>query len=305
MSKISFVEKNDLIVKYKDASFFQKDLELFKSHFPGHSLNNDLARANSFSYARLDGQMIGYLLEKVSIDEILENREKEPEKPIEPKTIDEIKQLLIKELGLDEKDLDALSKIIPDWTTKSDDEILSAVKTLYGENKPAEGTSGEGSGEGDQVTDISKTEDTFENRLVAYKQQHGEDYTLSTVEDVAIMFQFLKLPMPDPQDESHLKLTDLIGKKISELSFFKPTNNIISVDLKLPNQPIEPISEKKIELPNSPKTQAMIAKAETIEAVNEILENERADKNRAGVLNAGAKRIEELQQPEDPSKKKD
>lgn len=214
MKKLTFAEKNDLIVKYKEAVSFDRDLELFKKHYPGHSLLKDLARANSFSFARLDGQMLGLLLDITSIDKILDNREKDPEKPIEPKTIDEINQLLIKELGLDEKDLNALSKIIPDWITKSDDEILSAVKTLYGENKPADETNGEKSSEATVVVE-------------------------------------------------------------------------------------------KLELPNSPKTQAMIAQAETVEAVNDILVNERADKNRAGVLNAGSKRIEELQQPEDPSKKKD
>lgn len=228
MKKLTFAEKNDLIVKHKGAASFDRDLELFKKYYPAHSLLKDLARANSFSFARLDGQMLGLLLDVASIDEILENREKEPEKPIEPKTIEEIKQLLIKELGLDEKDLDALSKIILDWTTKSDDEILSAVKTLYGENKPAEVTSGEGSGEG--------------------------------------------------KDASNTELTKVEG-------------TIVVVE--------------KLELPNSQKTQAMIAQAETIEAVNFILDAEKADKKRTGVLNAGAKRIEELHQPEDPSKKKD
>lgn len=231
MKKLTFAEKNDLIVKYKEAVSFDRDLELFKKHYPGHSLLKDLARANSFSFARLDGQMLGLLLDITSIDKILENREKDPEKPIEPKTIDQINQLLIKELGLDAKDLDALSEIIPMWTTKSDDEILSAVKKLLGESKPTEDLKIGGFDVGVDTTNTLNNEQT--------------------------------------------------------------------------DKVVTPILVKKMELPNSPKTQAMIAQAETVEAVNDILVNERADKNRTGVLNAGAKRIEELQQPEDPSKKKD
>lgn len=216
MKKITFAEKNDLIVKHKGSAFFDKDLELFKKHYAAHVLLKDLARANSFSFARLDGQMLALLLDVSSIDEILENRNKEPEKPIVAKTIDEIKQLLIKELLLDEKDLEALSEILPLWVSKSDDEILSAVKTLYGE-KPTDET---------KDTETTNTENKTESTEVT-------------------------------------------------------------------------------ELPNSQKTQAMIAQAETVEAVNTILETEKADKNRTGVINAGVKRIAELQQIEDPSKKKD
>lgn len=147
MKKLTFAEKNDLIVKHKGAASFDRDLELFKKHCPAHSLLKDLARANSFSFARLDGQMLGLLLDNVSIDEILENRTKEPEQPIDPKTIEEIKELLTKELELDAKDLDALSEIMPLWITKSDEEILSAVKKLLGETATTEGTATDGAKE--------------------------------------------------------------------------------------------------------------------------------------------------------------
>jgi uncharacterized coiled-coil protein SlyX len=80
MEKISFAEKNNFVVKHKSGKHFSKDLELFKKYFPVHRLNNDLARANSFTYDRLDGQILYDLLEKVSPKKILENR---VEKPIE------------------------------------------------------------------------------------------------------------------------------------------------------------------------------------------------------------------------------
>ncbi|MDR0681751.1 MAG: hypothetical protein LBG15_07890 [Dysgonamonadaceae bacterium] len=84
---ISFEEKNNFVVKEKSVQYFSTDLELFKKHFPTHRLNNELARANSFTYERLDGQMIYSLLDVVSKDAILKNRGIEvSEKPKNPKT---------------------------------------------------------------------------------------------------------------------------------------------------------------------------------------------------------------------------
>jgi len=80
MNKLSFTEKNDLVVKHKGLKHFSKDLELFQKHVPSNPLNNDLARANEFSFERLDGQMLYILLDKVLIEDILKNRE---EKPVE------------------------------------------------------------------------------------------------------------------------------------------------------------------------------------------------------------------------------
>jgi len=82
MKKISFIQKNDLIVKYTSGQHFNKDLELFQKHFPSNKLNTSLARANMHTYARLDGAMLNLLLDKISIDEILQNRNQErPESP--------------------------------------------------------------------------------------------------------------------------------------------------------------------------------------------------------------------------------
>jgi len=291
MKKISFQEKNNLIVKHKNGEYFSKDLELFKKHCPGHTLNNELAKANKFSYARLDGLMLSYLLDIVSIEDILDNRMQEKQPEPEPRTEDEIKALLIEQCGLDETDLEALSEIIPLWLVKTDEEIISAVKKLLGEGT----IQGEGSGDGD----LGKTEDTFENRIAAYKQRYGEDYTLSSAEDVAIMFQFLKLPMPDPQDESHLKLADLVGKKFSEICFFKPTKDIVNVALAPPTQPIE--------RDNVNKFVKRINEATTIQVVEAILKEDKEGGERSTVQKAGQKRIDILKVPQDDpdSKKKD
>lgn len=75
MSNLSFPQKNDLVVKHKDKKYFGRDSLLFQKHFPYHKLMNDLARANEFTFERLDGQMLYLLLDRVSMDEILNNRE--------------------------------------------------------------------------------------------------------------------------------------------------------------------------------------------------------------------------------------
>ena len=87
MNKLPFTQKNDLVVKHKTKKYFSKDLELFQKHCPSNPLNNDLARANEFSFERLDGQMLYILLDKVPIDEILKNRE---EKPVEETVVDPV-----------------------------------------------------------------------------------------------------------------------------------------------------------------------------------------------------------------------
>ena len=86
MKNLSFPQKNDLVVKHKSKKYFSKDLELFQKHFLSNRLLNDLARANEFTFEKLDGQMLYLLLDKVSIDEILKNRipsiEETPVSPI-------------------------------------------------------------------------------------------------------------------------------------------------------------------------------------------------------------------------------
>ena len=79
MRKLPFSEKNNFVVKNKSGAFFDKDIELFKRELPSHRLNNSLARANKFTKESLDGQMLYLLLDKISPDEILKNREDMPE----------------------------------------------------------------------------------------------------------------------------------------------------------------------------------------------------------------------------------
>jgi ribosomal protein L12E/L44/L45/RPP1/RPP2 len=72
---MNFTEKNNLVIKHTSADEFYRDLELFKKRCPNDRLNHDLARANQITHARLDGSMLLRLLDKVPIDEILQNRQ--------------------------------------------------------------------------------------------------------------------------------------------------------------------------------------------------------------------------------------
>jgi hypothetical protein len=72
---MKFETKNNFIVKHKNVKYFDADLILFKKVFPTHRLHDDLRRANDFNKHILDGKMLYELLNKVSPDDILKNRE--------------------------------------------------------------------------------------------------------------------------------------------------------------------------------------------------------------------------------------
>lgn len=131
MQKIPFIQKNNLIVRYKSSKHFFKDLELFKKYFSGHPFINELTRANQFSYERLDGQMLIYLLDVLSIEDILENRNQEKVYKNPTRTQDEIKDLLLENnIYIEEKDCEILSEIMPSFSNKTDEDIVDLAKKL-------------------------------------------------------------------------------------------------------------------------------------------------------------------------------
>ena len=125
MSKLTFPQKNNFIVKHSDAKFFDKDLELFKKECPGHKLNNQLTRVSDYNKSKLVGQMLSILLDKVTPEEILANREKEIIVQPERKTIEETKDFLLNTIGVDEDDLEAMGDAYIEFLSfKSDDELI-------------------------------------------------------------------------------------------------------------------------------------------------------------------------------------
>jgi hypothetical protein len=116
---LSFVEKNRLLVKHKNSEYFYKDLELFKKHYSGHKLNNELANMTTFSKERLSEQMLLLLLDKVSIEEILENRGIKPPK----------------ELTYEEKVSKVIEKYGSEYVIKNTDE-LKDIATILGQPEP-------------------------------------------------------------------------------------------------------------------------------------------------------------------------
>jgi chaperonin cofactor prefoldin len=112
MKKLSFIEKNNFVVLHQGAKYFSVDLELFRKHFFMHALNNDLARANPFTFERLDGRMLCALLDVVSVEEILAHRNgvsSPPAPPAPPAPAD-----------LFEKEIEALKARIDELEDNSD-----------------------------------------------------------------------------------------------------------------------------------------------------------------------------------------
>lgn len=92
---MKFTEKNNFIVKHTSKDHFYKDQELFKVHCPNSRIHADLKRVNSFNRKKLDGLMLWELLDKVSPEDILKNREEKPAEII-IENIDQAKEILIK-----------------------------------------------------------------------------------------------------------------------------------------------------------------------------------------------------------------
>ena len=135
MNKLSFPQINNLVIRHKSKVHFGKDLELFKSKITDHRLMKELSRATSFSYEKLDGQMIFEMLNKgVSIDEILENRNENPVTENETKTplIDFGKAMEItsKFTGAGIELTEDVKHIILDLTSASDEDIEAKIAEL-------------------------------------------------------------------------------------------------------------------------------------------------------------------------------
>lgn len=263
-----FTTRNDQIVRLKNPDFFDKDLELFKKTFRTHPLFNQLANVNQFNKAKLDCLMVTALLDEVTEEEILENRTKEKQPELEPKTIESIRDLLTEKFELDQADLEGLSEIIPLWLDKTDEEIISAVKKLLGYGTGQ----GENTGSEDPQTDGTDTTGNLQDTT----------QTVAGTGDASGDGNQGEGPGDNNQGEGSGTGNEATGK---------PTP-----DGTVPSQPVERDNVKVFQL--------RIAEAKTIEAVEAILKEDREGGLRTTVLQAGQKRIEVLKQA-DPDKKKD
>ena len=70
----TFEEKNRIIIQSASADCFEKDKDLFFKHCSNPKLEKDIQRANAFTYAKVDGQILNELLNKLTLEEILANR---------------------------------------------------------------------------------------------------------------------------------------------------------------------------------------------------------------------------------------
>lgn len=207
-----------MLVKLKNADYFYKDLELFKKYYPGHSLNNELPNVTKFSKSRLSEQVILLLLDKVTYDTILENRGITPPKEL---TYEERVAKVIEKFGLDYvvKNTAELAEIGVTLGHPEPESLISFVsmvgKTIQELLADPEDTS-------NSMGHIDRFFDGMEKhnqRISKYINEYGIDYVFTSKEDVENMFALTGCPLPDPQDETHLKVEDLIGFKFSELGF--------------------------------------------------------------------------------------
>jgi len=76
----TFEEKNRIIIQ-SASDHFEKDKALFFKHCSNPKLERDIQRANAFTYAKVDGQMLSELLNKLTLEEILANRVGEIKSP--------------------------------------------------------------------------------------------------------------------------------------------------------------------------------------------------------------------------------
>ncbi len=123
---MKFTAKNDFIVKNKDEKFFDQDLKLFKEHCPNSRLNSDIKRVNSFNKRILDGHMLFELLDKVTPEEILKNREVKPEEHVIETldTIEAVSEFLKKE----SPDVEYPASILETLTGKTAGDIQNFIE---------------------------------------------------------------------------------------------------------------------------------------------------------------------------------
>ncbi|MDR0829747.1 MAG: hypothetical protein LBN95_06515 [Prevotellaceae bacterium] len=135
--KLDFPQKNNFVVKHKNKNYFSKDLELFKKHFPIHALNNPLNRANEFTREGLDGQMISILLEKVSPEEILQNRGIEIQKPKQDDfTLIELAKEKLTAVGIDIAELS--DEVLKEFANIDTSDFEKAVQNFKAKLQSAE-----------------------------------------------------------------------------------------------------------------------------------------------------------------------
>lgn len=138
---MKFLEKNNHVIRLKSESHFDADYNLFIRYFPSHQLNRDLEKVNQFNRARLDGQMIMLLLDKVSPQSIEKFRvEYSPNELAESKdsydpytiaSIDEAKALFCEHTGWPMNSIDAVSIIKTSVGLKKDDFIKTATSSKH------------------------------------------------------------------------------------------------------------------------------------------------------------------------------
>jgi hypothetical protein len=80
---MEITQKNKFIVTHKKDEFYEKDKELFLRVMPNNKVAQELRIENKWNRHILHGKILMVLLDKVSEEEILENRTGVKKKPLQ------------------------------------------------------------------------------------------------------------------------------------------------------------------------------------------------------------------------------
>jgi hypothetical protein len=176
---MKFTDKNDFIVKNKNGAFLRRDYDLFLKHCPNSRLHSELKHANSFNKGILDGHMLFELLDKVSAEEILKNREIKPveseERVIETlDTAEAVSDFLKKE----SPDVEYPASVLETLTGKTEGEILNFIefgKLFIAQSEQLPAKEIPAAGENDREPEVKDAELSEKKSELESKEQELEE----------------------------------------------------------------------------------------------------------------------------------
>lgn len=303
MKKLTFSEINQFVSKHTNSESFSKDLELFKKHFPVHKLNADLARANQYSFEKLDGQMLVALLGVVPPEEILKNRESSITEVVhQPKTSEEIKELLSTSLNLSKAFLDRMDdgqyQLLANY---SESDLLDLIREILKNREQI-------------VVSILKNSFGYtEETIQAFPEEYVRQLIEAADSEAVVAIEKNRVENSKPTSLEGLKaflsvefgLTEekLVNIPQETLDFFmQRTNSEIRIGYERLQDLPKPTSEKEekqivveVVRDNVKAFQKRITDAKTSSEVEAILQEDNAGGARKGVQNFGAARLIELE----------
>ena len=268
---MDFTKKNDFVVRNKDAKHFEQDMKLFKEHCPTSRLYSDLKRSNKWNRTILDGHMLFELLDKVTPEEILKNREVKSEEPKKPNTvdsIDDIKAIFI-EAGVDMDNYE--DEMLTPVIGKTSDEIKAFISfgKLFQPTKSKDDKNPKNEKDGNGASDgeASSGNDKQENASTSAEEFGKELSETSNTDESATVQSSGQGDVAAPETDESSK-NENVTKEGHELESKEQELEEKVADLEEKNDELEnkeaELEEKEAELEE--KAEALKAKEEALKA---------------------------------------